>query len=395
VNGHAVPGQLDTLRRRGLALGVLGLAACGLGALPSPEQFFRSWLFALLFWLGIAIGCQSVLMIQHLTGGLWGLVIRRILEAASRTLRYAWVLFVPLAFGLPHVFVWANHDALASDHHLHQAVSRKAEYLNAPFFLGRAAFYFAVWAVLAHLLSRWSAEQDRGFSPRLAGRLRGLSGGGLLLMGLTITFSAVDWGMSLDPRWFSTIYGVLFMVGQALSAMAFSIVILAWLSALPNLARAVSARVMHDLGKLLFAFVMLWAYVNLSQFLIVWSGNLPEEIPWYILRLSGGWQLIAGLLVIAHFALPFLMLLSRDVKRNASMLAAVASGLLLMRLLDLFWLVGPELHARGFAVHWLDLAATLGIGGLWLHLFARELAASPLLPVGDPELAEAIAGAGR
>jgi len=388
-----VPVQLEALRQRGLALGMLGLAAAALGGLTSPPQFFRSWLFAFLFLLGVPIGCQSILMIQHLTGGLWGLVIRRILEAGSRTLRYAWVPFVPLAFGLPHVFVWANHQTLASDHHLHEAVSRKAEYLNVPFFLGRAAFYFAVWAVLAQLLSRWSAEQDRGFSPRLASRLRGLSGGGLLLMGFTITFSSVDWGMSLDPRWFSTIYGVLFMVGQALSAMAFSIVILTRLASEPSLARVVSAHVMHDLGKLLFAFVMLWAYVNLSQFLIVWSGNLPEEIPWYILRLSGGWRLIAGLLVIAHFALPFLMLLSRDIKRNASVLAVVAGGLLLMRLLDLFWLVGPELHERGFAVHWLDLAATVGLGGLWLHFFARELAASPLLPVDDPELAEAHAGA--
>jgi hypothetical protein len=384
---------LETLRQRALAAGLLGLAFCGLGLLLDPGQFFRSWLFAFLFWLGVAVGCLSILMIQHLTGGLWGLTIRRILEAGSRTLRYLWLLFLPLAFGLPHVFVWANHEALAADHHLHEAVSRKAAYLNTPFFLTRAAFYFAVWAALAHVLSRWSAEQDRGWTRAAARRLRGLSGGGLLLMGLTITFSAVDWGMSLDPRWFSTIYGVLFMVGQALSAMALCIVVVARLADAPGLARVVSAQTLHDLGKLLFAFVMLWAYVNLSQFLIVWSGNLPEEIPWYILRLSGGWRVVALLLVLAHFALPFLLLLSRDAKRNASVLAGIAGGILLMRMVDLFWLIGPELHEHGFAVHWLDVAATLGVGGVWFHLFARELAASPLLPQDDPELGEILAGA--
>jgi hypothetical protein len=386
-------GLVEALRGRALVVGLAGLAVSGVGLLASPAQFFRSWLFAFLFWLGIAIGCQSILMIQHLTGGLWGLVIRRILEAGSRTLRYAWLLFLPVAFGLPYVFVWANHETLAADHHLHEAVRLKAAYLNAPFFLGRAVFYFAVWAGLAYLLSRLSVQQDRGWTIAAARRLRGLSGGGLLLMGLTITFASVDWGMSLDPRWFSTIYGVLFMVGQALSAMALCIVVLARLAGEPPLERAVSAQVLHDLGKLLFAFVMLWAYVNLSQFLIIWSGNLPEELPWYLERLQGGWRALALLLVVAHFALPFLMLLSRDVKRNASLLAGVAVGILVMRLVDLFWLVGPELHEPGAAFHWLDLAATAGVGGLWLYAFARELTAAPLLPVGDPELEEALAGA--
>jgi hypothetical protein len=289
------------------------------------------------------------------------------------------------------VFVWADHDALAADHHLHEAVGRKAAYLNTPFFLGRAAFYFLVWAVLAHVLSRLSARQDGGWTQATARRLRALSGGGLLLMGLTITFASVDWGMSLDPRWFSTIYGVLFMVGQALSALALCIVIVARLGGEPPLARAVSAQVMHDLGKLLFAFVMLWAYVNLSQFLIVWSGNLPEEIPWYIARWRGSWRVVGVLLIVAHFALPFLLLLSRDVKRNATLLSGVAIGILAMRLVDLYWLVGAELHEHGHAFHWLDLAATLGIGGVWLHVFARELGAAPLLPVADPELEEALA----
>jgi hypothetical protein len=211
-------------------------------------------------------------------------------------------------------------------------------------------------------------------------------------MGLTITFSSVDWGMSLDPRWFSTIYGVLFMVGQALSALCLAIVLVARLGTQEPLARAVAPQVLHDLGKLLFAFVMLWAYVNLSQFLIVWSGNLPEEIPFYLRRMQGAWGALGVLLIVAHFLLPFLLLLSRDVKRNAGVLATVAAGVFLMRMLDLLWLIGPELRQQG-ALALLDVAALAGVGGVWLAAFAAQLRSRPLLPVGDPELDEALGGA--
>lgn len=377
---------------RALVVGLAGLLLCGAGLLVDPGQALRSWLFAFLFWIGVAIGCQSILMIQHLTGGLWGLAIRRILEAGSRTLRFAWLLFLPLALGLGQVFVWANPDALAADEHLRHAVEGKAPYLNPPFFLGRAAFYFLVWGVLAHLLSALSLRQDAGWTRKVSRQLRSLSGGGLLLMGFTITFSAVDWSMSLDPRWFSHIWGMLFMVGQALSALALCIVLVASIGGEPPLSRAAVPQTFHDLGKLMLAFVMLWAYMHLSQFLIMWSGNLPEEIPWYVLRLKGGWQVLAVLLLLVHFVLPFLLLLSRDLKRNAPLLASVAGLIFAMRAVDLYWLVGPELH-RGSVLHWLDAAALMAVGGLWAFLFARELQGRPLLPVGDPELEEALEGA--
>jgi hypothetical protein len=387
-----MPPFVDRLRQRALVVGGIGLLASAAGFAVSPAAFFRSWLLAFLFWIGVAIGCQSILMIQHLTGGLWGLLIRRILEAGARTLFFAVAFFLPLALGLRHVFVWADPAALEADQHLKHAVELKALYLNPGAFLARAAFYFAVWAVLAHLLTKWSAEQDRGWTRRAARRLRGLSGGGLVLMGLTITFSSVDWGMSLDPRWFSTIYGVLFMVGQALSALCLAIVLVARLGTQEPLARAVAPQVLHDLGKLLFAFVMLWAYVNLSQFLIVWSGNLPEEIPFYLRRMQGAWGALGVLLIVAHFLLPFLLLLSRDVKRNAGVLATVAAGVFLMRMLDLLWLIGPELRQQG-ALALLDVAALAGVGGVWLAAFAAQLRSRPLLPVGDPELDEALGGA--
>lgn len=388
-----MPAEVERVRQRALVLGLVGLLACAAGFFLDRGQLFRSWLFAFLFWIGIPLGCLSILMIQHLTGGLWGLAIRRILEAGSRTLRYAWVLFLPLAAGLPYVFVWADHAALEADQHLHHAVELKHVYLNPGSFLARAAFYFLVWGVLAHLLSRLSLQQDSGWTRKVARKLSGLSGAGLLLMGLTITFSSIDWAMTLDPRWFSHIWGVLFMVGQALSALALCIIMIARMGGEPPLSRAAVPQTVHDLGKLMLAFVMLWAYVNLSQFLIIWSGNLPEEIPWYIQRLRGGWQVLALLLLLLHFVLPFLMLLSRDLKRSARTLALVAGLVLAMRVVDLYWLVGPELHRTGFTVHWLDIAAFVAIGGLWNSFFAREIHDRPLLPVGDPELDEALEAA--
>lgn len=397
---HPVPPQVGRLQQRALAAGVLGLVACGVGGFADPAQFFRSYLFAYLYWMGVGLGCLSIMMIHHVTGGLWGLVIRRILEAGSRTLLYAVAFFLPLALGLKHVYVWADESALGADKLLKEAVEAKevgflhANYLSPSFFLGRSLFYLAVWGALAYLLSAWSLRQDRGWDPRIAGRMRGLSGAGLVLMGLTVTFSSVDWAMSLDPRWFSTIYGVLFLVGQALSALSLVIALVAALGNEEPLSGVVSPRLVHDLGKLLLAFVMLWAYISISQFIIVWSGNLPEEIPWYSHRLSGGWQSLALLLVVAHFALPFVLLLSRDLKRNARVLGTVAIGIFFVRLLDLYWLVGPELHGRGgFTFHWLDVAAPVGLGGIWLALFASQLGSRPLLPQGDPELREALEGA--
>jgi hypothetical protein len=325
-------------------------------------------------------------MIHHLSGGLWGLVIRRLLEAGTRTLLVVALLFIPVALGMGRLYPWVHpgEDKL---------LQYKAVYLNVPFFLGRAAFYFAAWLTLAHFLNKWSRQLDEGEDPKVSRRLQGLSGGGLIVLGLTITFSSVDWAMSLAPHWFSTIYGMLFMVGQVLSAMALVIVLLAYLGGEKPLSEAVRPGHVHDLGKLLLAFVMLWAYVNLSQFLITWSGNLAEEASFYIHRLQGGWQWVALALVVFHFALPFLLLLSRDLKRDARLLGLLAAGVFLVRLLDLYWLVAPDLTGHGHeavglgvAVHWLDVAAPLGVGGIWLFFFAQALRDRPLLPVGDPEI---------
>jgi hypothetical protein len=381
--------RIDSLQRAGLASGAVGLLACVAGGFADASQAYRSYLFAFLFWAGVSVGCLSISMINHLTGGMWGLVIRRLLEAGTRTLPLVTLLFVPIALGLPRIYVWARPEVVATD----ALVQRKSLYLNPAFFLGRAVFYFAVWNLLAALMNRWSLALDSGPDRPTERRLRGLAGLGLVLLGLTITFSSVDWAMSLDPHWYSTMYGILFMVGQVLSALSLMILAVAGLGAERPLSDVIRPGAVHDLGKLLLAFVMLWTYIHLSQFLIVWSGNLPEEIPWYIRRSQGGWLYLALVLVLFHFALPFLLLLSRELKRNARSLALVAAALFAAHVLETFWLVGPDLgghgeHAVGVAFHWLDVAAILGVGGVWLLGFARQLKTRAIVPVGDPDIRE-------
>ena len=389
-----VPGAspaLERLQKGALAGGGLLLLALAAGFAVDRGQFFRSYLFGWLFWTGVAVGSLGLAMLNHLTGGLWGLVPRRLHEAAARTLPAMALLFVPVLLGASSLYAWARPEAVADE-----VMQRKAAYLNVPFFAARALLYFVVWALLGGLLSSWSRAQDGGRDAVRAGRLRSLSGPGLVLLALTTTFAAVDWGMSLDPHWFSTIYGILFIVGWTLSALSFTIVVLAGLAGEEPFATALRPGTVHDLGKLLLAFTMLWGYVNFSQFLIVWSGNVTEETPFYVRRLHGAWQGLAVALVVFHFALPFALLLSRPLKRSARALAWVAGLMLLMQLVDLFWLLGPDLLGHGdgaLRVHWMDAAAALGLGSLWLFLFARQARTAPVLPVGEPEVRALLASA--
>jgi len=365
-----------------IAIGVAGAAllVCAIAGLANPTQLLRSYLVAFIFWMGATLGCMALLMIQHITGGAWGIAIRRLLEAGARTVPVMALLFVPIALGLGHLYEWAQPEHVAHDTLLQQ----KALYLNVPFFLARAAFYFLTWALLARALSRWSLRQDESFDPTPAARLELISRGGLVLLALTMSFAAVDWAMSLEPHWFSTIYGVIYMGGSALTAFAVVIPIAALLMQHAPLKGLVTPDQLSDLGKLMLAFVMLWAYFNFSQFLIMWSGNLPEEITWYLARLHGGWQWVALLIVLAHFALPFALLLSRRLKRDPQALAGVALVLVVMRYIDVHWLVTPAWEPGHVSIHLLDIAAALALGGLWLWLFVRQLEAHPLLPLRDP-----------
>jgi hypothetical protein len=377
--------DLAALGRRALIAGVAAGVACAVGLASDPPRFFRAYLVAWVLWLGVALGSLAIEMLHHLSRGAWGLVIRRILEAASRTLPLLAVLFVPLLFGLDDLYPWARAETVAADEHL----QHKAPYLNVPFFLARLAASFVIWTALAAALSRMSRRQDDTADPALERRMQVLSAPGLALYCLTMTFTAIDLLMSLDPNWFSAIYGVYVVGGQAVSAMAFTVVAALYLSRRAPMSDVFQARHFHDHGKLLFAFTMLWAYFALSQFLIIWSGDVPEEIGFYRDRLAGGWNAVSILLVILHFAVPFVLLLSRDLKRDARKLAGVAALLLVMRWVDLHWLVSPAFDPE-FSLHWLDLAAPVAVGGIWLWRFAAELGARSLLPVHDRNLPAAL-----
>ena len=384
MNGNGSPTPWVLWQRRSLAIGFIALLLCGGGALVFPQPFFRAYLAAYIFWIGIPVGCLALLMLHHLVGGRWGFVIQRVLEAAIQTLPLMALLFIPLLFGLSDLYPWARPAVVAGDPLLQQ----KAAYLNLPFFIVRAVMYFAIWIVLGHLLVRWSLEQDRTGDVTLTQRLQRLSGPGLVLYGLTVTFSAIDWMMSLEPKWYSTIFGMIFMVSYGLAALAFAIVTAHFLRSEAPLTQVISADRFHDLGNLLLALVMFWAYLNFSQFLLIWSENLAEEIPWYLHRMGGGWEWIAIVLIVFQFALPFILLLSRTTKRSSRILAQVAAGILFMHWLDVLWMIAPSFYPARFHLHWMDILAPIGIGALWLAVFLGYLKARALLPLHDPRFEE-------
>ena len=365
-------------------LGLVGVAALAVGAFVARDQFFRSYLWAYVFLVGVSVGSLAWLMCQYLTGGAWGVVIRRPAEAAARTIPLVALLFVPIALGIPSLYTW-SHPTTDTVLEIKQIY-----YLNAPFFLVRTGAFFAGWLFLSWFLNRWSAKEDRSGPVPAHSKMSRIRVPGLIFWGFSVTFMAIDWVMSLSPHWFSTMFGLLFIAGQGLSAMSFLITVLVFLSNFRPMSEVLTARHLHDLGKLLLANVMIWAYFSFSQFLIIWAGNLPQEIPWYIERLKGGWQYVALIIVLGHFALPFALLLSRDLKRNFKLLATIALFILSMRLVDVYWQVMPDASKGGLAVSWLDLAAPLGLAGIWLASFLMQLEKRPLMPLNDMQLAETL-----
>ena len=371
---------LRPARQRSLAVGVVAIVLCLIGAYFNRQQFFRSYLTAYIFWLGIPLGAFGVLMTHHLVGGTWGFVIQRLLESAIRTFLVTALLFLPILFGIPDLYLWARPESMAHDEILRQ----KTLYLNVPFFIFRAIVYFAIWISVSHFLTKWSADQDRAADGALTQRLQNLSGPGLVLYGLTVTFSAIDWVMSLEPRWYSTIYGMIFMVSHALVALAFVTGVGFVLWNRRPLANVTAPWVFQDLGNMLLALVMFWAYLSFSQFLLIWVENLRNETPWYLDRITGGWGVVASVLIIFEFALPFLLLLSRAVKRKSETLCTLAFMIVAIHLVEVFWFVKPAFHPGVFSIHWLDLAAPVGIGGLWLSVFLWQLESRALYPFHDP-----------
>jgi hypothetical protein len=370
-----------------LMAGAAGLALSAVGYFMNAPQFFQSYLQAYMFVLGLSLGSLGLTMIHQLSGGAWGVVIRQPLGAATRTLPILAILFLPIAFGVHDLYHWSHADVVEHD----EVLQAKAKYLNVTFFYVRALIYFAIWNGLAFVLNKWSADQDRTGDPAIALRMQRVSAGGLLLYAFSVSFAAFDWLMSLDPHWFSTIYGVLIIGGQGLATLAFILTILTYLSRrVPSMANVYSPQIFHDIANLMLAFVVLWAYFSFSQYLLIWSGNLPEEIPWYMTRLQGSWVAIGLGLVIFHFFVPFFLLLWRAIKRNPSNVIKVTIAILIIRNVDLFWLVAPAFHDHGVSVSWLDILLPLALLSLWLGLYFGQLRTRPLLPLHDPQFDEVL-----
>ncbi len=378
----ALSRRLSGYQQRALIVGIVALVICIGGAFINRAQFFQSYLFAFVFWAQLSIGCLALLLIQHVAGGTWGAVIRRPLEAGTMTLPLMAVLFIPIIFGIPDLYRWANPEEVAHS----ELLAHKAPYLNVPFFIGRTALYFVIWIALAYLLNKWSGRQDQDAEAVPESRFSSLSGAGLPLVALSLTFASFDWMMSLEPEWFSTIYGFMFGVGSAAVAFAFVVAVLNVLAQYKPLSEIVTIQHFNDLGNFLLASVMLWAYMSFSQYLIIWAGNLPEETTWYIARIQGGWQGVAIFLLIFHFVVPFMVLLARGVKRRPRALTLVAGLILFVRLVDLFWLIIPAFYPTGFHLDWLNVLMPIALGGLWIALFIRQLRQKSLVAVNDPKL---------
>jgi hypothetical protein len=384
------PPVVKTIAQRSLIVGVVfGIVAVIL-AFKNPDEFYRAYLLGFMAWLGVALGSMAILMIRHLTGGGWGVVIRRILGAAMRTVPLLAALFIPIILGIKRLYIWAQPLENIQDKHLREHLADITQtYLTRSGFIWRAVFYFAIWSLLSFLLSHWSKQTDRAGAPDNTDRFKAVSGPGLILYGFTISFAAIDWVMSLDPSWISTIFGLVILIGEVLSAMCFAVVVERILFKYKPMSEMLTPDFVHDHGKWMLAFTMVWAYFNFSQWLIIWAGNLPAEITYYIRRINGGWGYVGLFVVIFHFAVPFAILLSRPFKRNIYKLVWLAAWMMFMRWVDLFWIIEPN-FSKTLNVTVADIVVPIAIGGFWLAYFFRNLGTLPLLPVYDPSAIEVL-----
>lgn len=391
----ASPALVAYLRRTsltGLVVAVIAAAVCAWAYLSVPERFYASYLTAFVYWLGLSLGSLYIAMIHGLTGGAWGRVIRRILEAGYETLVLMALLFVPIGLNVTAIYEWTDPEVVQQ----HETLLRKAAYLNVAGYQTRAVVYFAIWIVAVLLLNWFSPRNEVGFNTRRLRRLQLVSGLSMVAYGFSLTLAMVDWVMSLEPEWYSTMYGLIHIGGQAVSGLALALVVMALLREkfLPW-SESVTPDRCNELGNLLLAALMFWAYCSFFQYLVIWSGNLPDDNVWYVRRSHGGWQYFALVLMLFHFAVPFFLLLMRPLKREPASLARIAGLLLVMRYVDIYWMVKPAFQGSSNAtfsasLHWLDLVAWAAIGGAWIALFAWRLSMRLSVPVLAPELMEVV-----
>jgi hypothetical protein len=371
--------RLFALEGPALIAGGAGIVVSLVGFFVNHEQFFRSWLYAWLFFLGIALGSLGMVMLQHLVVGEWGLLVRRMGEAAGMTLPVLLVLGLPLALGMGHLFPWARHDEFAGD----AVLAHRRPFFNGAAVLIRAAVYFAIWILLAWRLRTLSLRMDEAPTDARAAALRRWSALGMVLYFLTMSSAAVDWVMSREPHWYSTTFGFIVIAAQALSATGFFILLLALLRRDPPMDTAIRADALHDLGNILLLMVILWAYTSFAQLLVIWLGNTQQDVPWYVHRSTGFWRLVSVLLVLFQFFAPFFLLLNQPVKRNIRAMTWLAAGLLVTQWLNTLWLVEPSSPSpEPHRLSWMDFITPVGIGGVWLASFLWILRRAPLLPMG-------------
>lgn len=377
-----VNGSAARIKMISLGVGFAGLAACVVGWIVGPKQFFVAYLFAMVFFIGLSLGALGLLMIHHLTAGFWGYGARRFLEAAMANLPLLALMFIPIFFGLHYLYDWTNPAAVAAS----EVLQKKIGYLNTPGFIGRTIVNFAIWIVMARFLLKWSAEQDLTVSVEPTRKMRTLSGPGLVIYPISMTIASVDWLMSLEPFWYSTMFPVLICIGQVLSALAFVILLLAGAARSAELGPLTSEDTFHKLGNLLLAFTMLWAYLAFGQLLIIWSGNLPGEIRWYLHRVNDGWRFVADFIAFFQFFLPFFLLLMRPIKKRRILLARVAACVFLAYIVTIWWTIAPSFSDH-FYVDWLAFAAWFGVAGIWFAAFLWNLERRRLVPLNDPRFA--------
>ncbi len=371
--------RANRFQRIALLVGVIGVAAGVIGAFAgNRERFFQAYLVAFLFWLGISLGSMAIAMIHYLTDSRWAMTLRRVNEAGASTLWLMAILFIPLLFDLRGLYIWARPEAVQADPILQQ----KSLYLNTPFFIARAAFYFVVWILLGYSLNRLSSRWAKGGDPQVKGRLQGLGAFGLIVYVITMSFAAIDWMMSLQPFWSSTVYGMIIIFGQVLSSLSFAILVL---NIIPGLGIGhkwnfkTTPIPYKDLGAMVLTFVMGWAYVAYFQLLIQWAGNIPHEVSWYFDRSRGGWLAVGILVVILQFALPFVVLLTRHVRHNLRIMAWLGASIVVANLVEIYYEVIPAFHPGQFSLHWLDFVLPVGLGGLWVGAFLFGLKKRPAL----------------
>jgi len=378
--------SVGNVGRNALIIGIVGLAIAAIGFTVDRQHFFFAYLTAFTFWVSIALGALFFTMLHHLTNASWSAVVRRIAENLMAPLPWLFLLFIPILFGLHDLYEWSHADAVAAD----ALLQKKAGFLNPTFFTIRTVFYFVVWAGLAHLLYKTSISQDGGNRPEHIRKMRAISAPGMIIFAITTTFAGWDWLMSLEPHWYSTIFGVYFFSGGLWAILAAIVLAVGALQRRGALKSEITVEHYHDLGKLMFGFTIFWTYIGFSQYFLQWYANIPEETVWYLQRWEGSWKAVSMVILFGHFVLPFVVLLFRGVKRSPRLLSGIAVYFLVMHWVDQYWMAFPTLNRDGAHFSWMDIAAVVGIGGIFVWAFWSKLVSRPVVPIGDPRLEESI-----